>query len=110
MRILKNKSYEYSMARNYQNQMKICLFGSYVKDSYGIPSGNGGTLLKKILEMQNVEVIECHEPIAKFSSILTAYLKLFFRHRKISYDVLVIPWRGRSEERRVGKECRSRWS
>jgi len=82
------------MARNYQNQMKICLFGSYVKDSYGIPSGNGGTLLKKILEMQNVEVIECHEPIAKFSSILTAYLKLFFRHRKISYDVLVIPWRG----------------
>jgi len=43
--------------------MKICLFGSYAKDSFGIPSGNGGILLKKILEKQRVELIECHEPI-----------------------------------------------
>jgi len=58
--------------------MKICLFGSYVKDSFGIPSGNGGILLKKILELQNVEVIECHEAIDNASSFIPAYLKLFF--------------------------------
>jgi len=45
--------------------MKVCFFGSYVKDSYDIPSGNGGELLKKILHAQNVEVIECHQPVKK---------------------------------------------
>ena len=74
--------------------MKVCFFGSYVKDSYGIPSGNGGTLLKKILETQNVHVIECHEPIDDFFSFCKAYVKLFFKHRKIYYDVIIIPWRG----------------
>jgi len=48
--------------------MKICFFGSYVKNSFGIPSGNSGTLLKKNLETQNVEIIECHEPLEKISS------------------------------------------
>jgi len=74
--------------------MKVCLFGSYVKDSFGIPSGNGGTLLKKILELQNVEVIECHEVIKSVFSFIPAYLKLFFKHRKLKYDIMVIPWRG----------------
>ena len=74
--------------------MKVCLFGSYVKDSFGIPSGNSGTLLKKILELQNVEVIECHKVIKSVFSFIPAYLKLFFKHRKLKYDIMVIPWRG----------------
>jgi len=74
--------------------MKICFFGSYIKDSYGIPSGNGGTLLKKILETQNVELVECHESIESFFSFIPAYFKLFFKHRKLDYDIMMIPWRG----------------
>jgi len=74
--------------------MNICFFGSYVKDSYGIPSGNGGTLLKKILELQNVQVIECHEAVENISSLIIAYFKLFFKHRKLKYDIMLIPWRG----------------
>ena len=74
--------------------MKVCFFGSYVRDSYGIPSGNGGTLLKKILEKQGVNVIECHEYVEKKSSLISAYLKLFSKHKKIDYDIMIIPWRG----------------
>lgn len=74
--------------------MKICFFGSYVKDSFGIPSGNGGILLKKILELQNVEIIECHEVIENSLLLIPAYFKLFFKHRKLKYDIMMIPWRG----------------
>jgi len=74
--------------------MKICFFGSYIKDSFGIPSGNGGTLLKKILETQKVELVECHESIESFISFIPAYFKLFFKHRKLDYDIMMIPWRG----------------
>jgi len=74
--------------------MNVCFFGSYVKDSYGIPSGNGGTLLKKILKLQNIEVIECHEAIENISSLIIPYFKLFFKHRKLKYDIMLIPWRG----------------
>lgn len=74
--------------------MKVCLFGSYVKDSYGIPSGNGGTLIKKILENQNINVIECHEPLEKYSCFFKAYVRLFVIHRNLDYDVIIIPWRG----------------
>ena len=74
--------------------MKVCFFGSYVKDSYEIPSGNGGILLKKNLETQNVDVVECHEPIEKASSFFSTYCKLYKKHRKLDYDILIIPWRG----------------
>lgn len=74
--------------------MKVCFFGSYVKDTYGIPSGNGGTLLKKLLEKQGVEVIECHHPIGGASSFIPAYAKLLSKHCKINYDLMLIPWRG----------------
>ena len=74
--------------------MRVCLFGSYIRDSYGIPSGNGGTLLKKILETQDIKVVECHEPINNFFSFFRAYVKLFFRHLKLKYDIIIIPWRG----------------
>jgi len=39
--------------------MKVCFFGSYQRTTNNIPSGTGGTLLKKILETQDVEVVEC---------------------------------------------------
>jgi len=74
--------------------MKVCFFGSYVKDSFGIPSGNGGILLKKILEIQNIKVVECHEPIESIHSLIPVYFKLFFKHRKLEYDIMMIPWRG----------------
>jgi len=74
--------------------MKVCFFGSYVKNSYEIPSGNGGTLLKKILETQNVDVIECHEPLDNLFYFISSYFKLFFKHRKLDYDFIIIPWRG----------------
>lgn len=74
--------------------MKVCFFGSYVKTSNEIPSGNGGTLLKKILESQNVEVVECHEDIDNFPSFIKAYVKLFLKHLKLEYDIMIIPWRG----------------
>jgi len=79
---------------NPSNKLKVCFFGSYVRDSYGIPSGNGGTLIKKILEKQNIEVIECHETIDKKSSFISSYLKLLSKHRKLEYDIMLIPWRG----------------
>jgi len=74
--------------------LKVCLFGSYVKTSNGIPSGNGGELLKKILKTQDVHVIECHEHISNVVSFFKAYVILFFKHFKLDYDVMVIPWRG----------------
>ena len=75
-------------------KMRVCFFGSYEKDSFGIPSGNSGTLLKKILESQKVEVVECHQPLKNVTSFLSSYIKLFLQHRKIEYDVMMIPWRG----------------
>ena len=74
--------------------MNVCLFGSYSKNSYGIPSGNGGTLLKKILEGEKINVTECHYEVKGFLWLITAYFSLFFKHFKIQYDVMIIPWRG----------------
>jgi len=73
--------------------MKACLFGSYVKDSHGIPSGNTGELLKIILKSQGVKVVECHEPISTFNQFFTAYVKLIFKHKNLEYDVIILPWR-----------------
>jgi len=74
--------------------MKVCFFGSYVIDSNGIPSGNGGKLLKQILKTQKIEVVECHESIDNFRTFILAYFKLFYKHRKLDYDIMMIPWRG----------------
>lgn len=74
--------------------MKICFFGSYANDSFAIPSGNEGILLKKILKLQNVEVVECHKTVTGIYSLITAYIKLFFEHLKLDYDIIIIPWRG----------------
>lgn len=74
--------------------MKVCFFGTYVKDSYGIPSGNGGTLLKMILEKQKVAVIECHDPSKNLLGLVGAYASLLSKHRRLDYDIMLIPWRG----------------
>ena len=74
--------------------MKICFFGSYVKDSYGIPSGNGGILLKTILSNKNIEVVECHDELSSIKWFIPSYVKLFIKHISMKYDVMVIPWRG----------------
>ena len=74
--------------------MKVCFFGSYENESFGIPSGNGGILLKTILEKKNIQVIECHEPLKKYRSIVISYLKLLHKHKNLEYDVMLIPWRG----------------
>ena len=58
------------------NTMKICFFGSYERSKYNM-------LLKKILEQQNIQVIECHAEITGFSSFILGYLKLWRKHRKI---------------------------
>src|SRR2546430_3497160 len=44
------------------------------------------------------------ERIAKYSEVRSCYLM------SGGYDLLVVVEGNRSEERRVGKECRSRWS
>ena len=67
--------------------MKVCFFGSYEPGSYNM-------LLKKILEKQQIEVIECQENINNFFSLIPAYTKLFFKHLRLNYDVMIIPWRG----------------
>lgn len=67
--------------------MKVCFFiGSY--------TAKEEKLLKKILELQNVEVIECRENIHNFASFISANIKMFFQHFKLSYDVMIIPWWG----------------
>jgi len=65
--------------------LKVCFFvGSYtIKNEEG--------LWKKILEMQNVEVIECREKIHSVLSFFSANLKMFFRHIALNYDVMIIP-------------------
>jgi len=73
--------------------MKVCLFGSYIKNSHGIPSGNTGELIKIILKSQGVEVVECYEPILKFYQFFTAYVKLIFKHKNLEYDFIILPWR-----------------
>ena len=67
--------------------MKVCLFGSYAKDPMN-------ELLKKKLELQNVEVVECNEEIHGVGSFFSANLKIILKHRKIDYDILILPlWR-----------------
>ena len=69
--------------------MIVCFFGPYVMEQMN-------SLLKKKLELQNIDVVECKEEIGnRLVSLIPAYVKLFFRHRKLDYDVMIIPrWRG----------------
>jgi len=66
--------------------MKICFFGSYEKRANNM-------LLKKILEKQGIEIIECQEDVNNVLSGITSYVKLFLKHRKLEYDIMITPWR-----------------
>ena len=67
--------------------MKVCIFsGSY--------DFNEDKLFQKVLETQNVEVFGVREDIHGVFSGIKAYFKMFFLHRKLDYDVMIIPWRG----------------
>jgi len=66
--------------------MKVCFFGSYKQEGYN-------STLKKILELQGVEVIECNAEIKGISSFLISYLKLLIKHMKVNYDIMIVPWR-----------------
>ncbi len=74
--------------------MRVCLFGSYARSTNGIPSNSSGELLKVICESQGFETVECHEDCHSYGSAIKAYIRLFLKHRRISYDVMIIPWRG----------------
>ncbi len=77
--------------------MRLCLFGPYVRSTDGIPSGSTGDLIKEICRSQGFETAECHDEYHSFGSAIKAYVRLFLKHRKIDYDVMIIPYlrRGR---------------
>ena len=61
--------------------MRVSLFGSYIKNTNNIASGNGGELLGRILKSQGVEVIECYESITTLGKFFKGYIKLFFEQQ-----------------------------
>jgi len=69
------------------NKIRLCFFGSYERKNYNI-------LFKKILESENCQIIECHHDVTGVFSLITAYVTLFFKHRSLEYDLMIIPWRG----------------
>jgi len=74
--------------------MKVCLFGSYARSTNGVPSNHTGEMIKEICRSQGFETVECHEDCPSYGAALGAYVRLFLKHRRIDYDVMVIPWRG----------------
>jgi len=67
--------------------MKVCFFGSYSPDPMN-------DILKKKLELQGFEIVECNEEIKNVGTFFRAYFKLPFKHHKLTYDVMIIPlWR-----------------
>jgi len=67
--------------------MRVCFFGSYENGS--LPSR-----IKTLLENEGVEVIECQEDVKNIFQLILSYPKLLFKHRKLDYDVMIVPWRG----------------
>lgn len=67
--------------------MKVCFFGSYEK-------GVVATKLRHLLQSKGVEVIECQEDVYSKKQLVKAYPKLFLKHIKKQYDVMIVPWRG----------------
>jgi len=67
--------------------MKVCIFmgsNNFVEDE----------LFQKLLESNNIPVVACREHIHNFSSLVRGYVKLFFKHMKLDYDVMFIHWNG----------------
>ena len=64
--------------------------------------------MKITLRGKNIEITEAIEE--KVSEKLSKLDKYFIVSENVEAKVLVRTYPYRSEERRVGKECRSRWS
>ena len=73
----------------------------------------GSVSLKAVVVNENKQVLESHyirthgQPVDTSIRVLT---DLFSRHPRGEVVGMAATGSGRSEERRVGKECRSRWS
>ncbi len=74
--------------------MRVCIFGSYIRSTNDIPSGSTGDLIKEICRSQGFKTVECYEDYHSFGSAIKAYIRLFLKHRKIDYDVMIIPFKG----------------
>ena len=56
-------------------------------------------------------IVKARIPILVISILLLIPAALGYINTRVNYDILYyLPKEIRSEERRVGKECRSRWS
>ena len=67
--------------------MRVCLFGTY-------DTNQMNQLLKKKLELQMIDYVECQEEGANIRAIISSYFKLWKKHRKLSYDIMILPlWR-----------------
>ncbi len=70
-----------------RKQMKVCLFGTYETNQMNL-------LLKKKLELQMIDYVECQENGSNIRSIVGSYSKLWKKHRNLSYDIMILPlWR-----------------
>ena len=68
-------------------------------------TGSAGLAISEIMELHFVqEVIACNSALEKFIPGVDVSIELGGEDAKITFFLT------RSEERRVGKECRSRWS
>ena len=71
--------------------------------------GTGKT--KKLIELINASAAEENGNVVCIEAKSTMTFDIHYHVRLISADEYQITtYEGRSEERRVGKECRSRWS
>ena len=57
---------------------------------------------------RNVEVLTAWQELPKGEKLTKETFEKYFKDKKV--DAVLVAIEGRSEERRVGKECRSRWS
>ena len=64
----------------------MCFFGSYDR--------NAASPIKLLLQNQNVKIDECQEDVYSIKQLIKAYVKLMMKHRKLEYDVMIVPWRG----------------
>jgi len=51
-------------------------------------------LFQQFLESNDIPVVACREHIHNFPSLVKGYIKMFFRHIKLDYDIMLIHWRG----------------
>ncbi len=67
--------------------MKVCLFGTYETNQMNLQ-------LKKKLELQKIDYVECQENGSNLRSIIGSYAKLWKKHRNLKYDIMILPlWR-----------------